>query len=98
MSILLSALWDPDWTLSMRAEGGVYPSQFDIPGLSHSLLLGLLVFACFPPDGAYRRVAEIARTLNMRPSTAHRYMTTLTAVGLLEREPHLRKYRSARIG
>jgi DNA-binding IclR family transcriptional regulator len=29
----------------------------------------------------------------MSPSTTHRYMTTLLAVGLLEQEPRTRRYR-----
>lgn len=96
MSVLLAALWDPDWTLSMAVEGDRRPWQLDDPGLSRSLLNGLMVFACFRPGGSYRGVAEIAHRLDMTRSTTHRYITTLVAAGLLEREPARRKYRSAR--
>ena len=33
--------------------------------------------------------------LDMNPSTAHRYLSTLLAVGLLERNPDTRRYRLA---
>ena len=51
------------------------------PRLSRSLLLGLLVFACFPSDGDALAVTDVATRLHMSPSTTHRYMTTLLAVG-----------------
>jgi DNA-binding IclR family transcriptional regulator len=31
----------------------------------------------------------------MNPSTTHRYLATLVAVGLLEQDPHTREYRLA---
>lgn len=96
MSSLLSALWDPDWKLALQSGGQVGPWQLDDPRLSRTLLLGLLVFASFRPDGTYRRVIDIAQMLEMRPSTAHRYLATLVAVGLLERDSVSRKYRNAR--
>jgi DNA-binding IclR family transcriptional regulator len=63
--------------------------------LSRSLLSGLLVLSCFPSEGDYLGIAEIARMLDMNTSTTHRYVTTLLAVGLLERDPATRKYRLA---
>ncbi|MHB8241062.1 MAG: helix-turn-helix domain-containing protein [Solirubrobacteraceae bacterium] len=63
--------------------------------LSSSLLLGLLVLVAFPPDGTLIGNAEVARALGMNPSTAHRYISTLVAVGLLERDPDTRTYRLA---
>jgi hypothetical protein len=63
------------------------------PRLSRSLLLGLLVFACFPSDGDALAVTDVATRLRMSPSTTHRYMTTLLAVGLLEQDPRTRRYR-----
>jgi hypothetical protein len=95
MSILLSALRDPEWTLSIDPEEGAYPEQMDDRRLSRSLLSGLLVLSCFPPDGGYLGIAELARMLNMNTSTTHRYVTTLLAVGLLERDPATRRYRLA---
>jgi DNA-binding MarR family transcriptional regulator len=63
------------------------------PRLSRSLLLGLLVLASFPTDGAALAVTDIAARLDMSPSTTHRYLTTLLAVGLLEQDPRTRRYR-----
>ena len=62
------------------------------PRLSRSLLLGLLVLACFPLDGTPLAVTDVAARLEMSPSTTHRYLTTLLAVGLLEQDPRTRRY------
>ncbi len=95
MSILLSALRDPDWTLAIDSEDWSYPEQLDDRRLSRSLLSGLLVLSCFPADGGYLGIAELARMLDMNTSTTHRYVTTLLAVGLIERDPATRRYRVA---
>jgi hypothetical protein len=95
ISVLLSAVRDPDWTLAMDTDEWVYPAQMDDRRLSRSLLSGLLVLSCFPADGDYLGIAELARMLDMNTSTTHRYVTTLLAVGLLERDPGTRKYRLA---
>lgn len=63
------------------------------PRLSQSLLLGLLVFLCFPADGGSLAISDVARQLTMSPSTTHRYITTLLAVGLLEQDASTRRYR-----
>jgi hypothetical protein len=63
------------------------------PRLSRSLLLGLLVLACFPADGSTVAVTQVANRLGMSASTTHRYMTTLLAVGLLEQDSRSRRYR-----
>lgn len=63
------------------------------PRLSRSLLLGLLVLASFPADGSALAVTDVASQLEMSPSTTHRYLTTLLAVGLLEQDPRSRRYR-----
>ncbi len=79
------------------AESGNLASRYealsDSPRLSRSLLLGLLVLACFPSDGGSLAVTDVAGRLEMSPSTTHRYMTTLLAVGLLEQDPRTRRYR-----
>ena len=93
LSVLLSAVKDPQWPLSLDSEEWAYPAQMDDRRLSRSLLSGLLVLSCFPPDGGYLGIAELARMLDMNTSTTHRYVTTLLAVGLLERNPGTRKYR-----
>ncbi|HEY2397598.1 MAG TPA: helix-turn-helix domain-containing protein, partial [Solirubrobacteraceae bacterium] len=95
MSVLLSAVRDPDWTLSLDSEEWSYPAQMEDRRLSRSLLSGLLVLSCFPQDGGYLGIADLARMLDMNTSTTHRYVTTLLAVGLLERDPSTRRYRLA---
>ncbi len=95
MSVLLSALKDPSWTPALDSHEGVHPAQMDDRRLSRSLLSGLLVLFCFPGDGGYLGIAQLARMLEMNTSTTHRYVTTLLAVGLLERDPVTRRYRLA---
>jgi IclR-like helix-turn-helix domain-containing protein len=95
MSVLLSSLRDPKWSLGLESEDWAYPAQMEDRRLSRSLLSGLLVLSCFPPDGGYLGIAELARMLDMNTSTTHRYVTTLLAVGLLERDPATRRYRVA---
>jgi DNA-binding transcriptional ArsR family regulator len=92
MSILLSGLAD------VRAMLAAGPNHLEDARLSRSLLAGLLMLASFPSDGSYMGIAELARVLDMSPSTTHRYVTTLLAVGLLERNPRTRKYRLADAG
>jgi hypothetical protein len=95
MSVLLSALRDPEWTLAIDSEDWSYPAQMDDRRLSRSLLSGLLVLSCFPPDGGYLGIGDLARILDMNTSTTHRYVTTLLVVGLLDRDPATRRYRIA---
>jgi hypothetical protein len=97
MSVLLSALKDPSWSLALDSEEWVYPAQLEDRRLSRSLLSGLLVLSCFPSDGGYLGIAELARMLGMNTSTTHRYVTTLLAVGLLERDAATRRYRLAAV-
>jgi hypothetical protein len=87
ISVLLSGLRDVREVLSRE------PRQLEDSRLSRSLLAGLLMLASFPSDGSYLGNAEIARMLDMNPSTTHRYVSTLVAVGLLERDPATRRYR-----
>ncbi len=87
MSVLLSGLRDVREVLARE------PRQLEDSRLSRSLLAGLLMLASFPTDGSYLGNAEIARMLDMNPSTTHRYVSTLVSVGLLERDPSTRRYR-----
>lgn len=64
--------------------------------LCSSLLSGLLILVSFPADGSYLANAKLARSLGMNVSTAHRYVSTLVAVGLLERDAETRRYRRVR--
>jgi hypothetical protein len=61
--------------------------------LSRSLLAGLLVLSCFPPEGADLGIKDISEQLDLNTSTVHRYVVTLVAAGLLERDPDTRRYR-----
>ncbi len=74
--------------LSMR-----YRSLQDNRRLSRSLLSGLLVLSCFPPEGADLGIKDISQELELNTSTVHRYVLTLVAAGLLERDPETRRYR-----
>jgi hypothetical protein len=88
-------------TLALSGLSGVHdvlevaPRLLEDERLSRSLVSGLLMLAAFPADGSYVSNAHLARTLGMNMSTAHRYISTLVAVGLLERDPTTRKYRLA---
>jgi hypothetical protein len=61
--------------------------------LSQSLLRGLAILCCYGPDRRWRAIGDLAKELSMPPSTTHRYVKTLRAVGLLEQNPTTREYR-----
>jgi hypothetical protein len=63
--------------------------------LSRSVLTGLLVLAYFT-SAKERKVGEIAAKLHMSPSTAHRFIKTLQAAGLVEQNPDTQAYRLVR--
>jgi hypothetical protein len=92
VSVLLSGLLDV-----REAVAGVQ-RHLDDARLSSSLLYGLLLLAIFPADGSYMSNAEASRLLRMGASTTHRYISTLAAVGLLERNPTTRQYRRTDVG
>ncbi len=75
-----------------------YRALTESPRMSRSLLLGLLVLASFPANGDALAVTDVAARLDMSPSTTHRYLTTLLAVGLLEQDPRTRRYHTPRPG
>jgi DNA-binding MarR family transcriptional regulator len=87
MSVLLSGLE------RVRGALAAGPAQLQDPRLSRSLLSGLLLVASLPSDGSYLGNAQLARMLGMNVSTVHRYLQTLVAVGLVERDPSTRRYR-----
>jgi hypothetical protein len=91
MSVLLSGLEDVRGKLDTKIE------QLEDPRLSQSLLAGLMMLSMLPADGSYLKNADIARALDMNASTAHRYVSTLLAVGLVERDPATRRYRLAHV-
>jgi hypothetical protein len=63
------------------------------PQLSQSLLRGLSILSCYGPERPWRPIIDLAQQLGMSPSTTHRYVKTLRAVGLLEQNPSTREYR-----
>jgi len=63
------------------------------PQLSQSLLRGLAILSSYGPDRPWRAIIDLASQLGMSPSTTHRYVKTLRAVGLLEQNPTTREYR-----
>lgn len=65
------------------------------PQLSQSLLRGLALLSCYSPEREWRTISELAKELDLPPSTAHRYARTLRAIGLLEQHPGTREYRPA---
>jgi DNA-binding MarR family transcriptional regulator len=92
VTALLAGFGDLDSTLtreSLLADASTWRGGH----LSQSLLRGLLVLSCLPPDGGYRENLEVAKTLGISPSTTHRYMSTLVALGFVERNPNSRQYR-----
>lgn len=64
--------------------------------LSRSTLTGLLVLACFSPAGTERRVTDVADQVQLTRSTAHRFIKTFQAAGLMEQNPDTRMYRLVR--
>jgi len=76
-----------------RASRAALNAALEDPQLSQSLLRGLSVLACYPPDRPWRSIIELAHQLGMSPSTTHRYVKTLKVIGLMEQEPVTREYR-----
>jgi hypothetical protein len=73
--------------------GARYRALQDNRRLSRSLLSGLLVLSCFPHEGVDLGIKDISEELDLNTSTVHRYVLTLVAAGLLERDPDTRRYR-----
>jgi IclR family transcriptional regulator, pca regulon regulatory protein len=75
------------------------PSEGQVPTLrsprySQSLERGLAILACFTGERHTLGIAELADMLGMSPSTTHRYVITLAALGYVEQGASLnRKYR-----
>jgi hypothetical protein len=65
-----------------------------LPGtaISLSLIRGLLVLSLLPRDGSGVGVVHLAEMLGMAPSSVHRYLTTLVALGLARRAERTREY------
>lgn len=70
-----------------------YRALQDNRRLSRSLLAGLLVLSCFSSHDVDLGIKDISEQLDLNTSTVHRYVVTLVAAGLLERDPETRRYR-----
>ncbi|HEY2631330.1 MAG TPA: helix-turn-helix domain-containing protein [Solirubrobacteraceae bacterium] len=79
-------------SLHQAAQSALAEALAD-PQLSQSLLRGLAILSCYGPERPWRAIIDLAKELGMSPSTTHRYVKTLRAVGLLEQNPTTREYR-----
>ncbi len=79
-----------------KLQSAVLP-LLDDTAFSRSTLRALLVLGAFPADGEERELTDVARELELSPSTTHRYIGTWMAVGLLEQHPRSRRYRRAAV-
>ncbi|MGA9285609.1 MAG: helix-turn-helix domain-containing protein [Solirubrobacteraceae bacterium] len=84
---------DPVYSSLHNATQLALTSALADPQLSHSLLRGLAILSCFGPERPWRAIVDLAKELEMSPSTTHRYVKTLRVVGLLEQDPTSREYR-----
>jgi IclR helix-turn-helix domain len=89
LSRVLADLEDP------QALHDTVAPLLDDDAYSRSTLRALLVLTAFDPDGGERELTDVARQLELSPSTAHRYIGTWMALGLLEQDPVSRRYRRA---
>jgi len=76
-----------------QALSARYRALQDNRRLSRSLLAGLLVLSCFWSEDRDLGIKDISDELELNTSTVHRYVVTLVAAGLLERDPETRRYR-----
>lgn len=65
---------------------------------SRSVLRALIILAGFPADGSERELTAVAEQVGFSPATTYRYLHTLTAAGLLERDTNSRRYRRSCLG
>jgi predicted polyphosphate/ATP-dependent NAD kinase len=61
--------------------------------MSRSVLQGFRILSYFVRERRELKVIEVTKALQMSQSTAHRYLITLIAVGVLEQNPRARTYR-----
>lgn len=62
-------------------------------GKSQTIERAALILACFSAEAPHLTLAELAGKLGLNQSTAYRYVATLQAAGLLERDPRRGGYR-----
>lgn len=63
------------------------------PDFSQSLGRGLAILSAFGRERRLLGVNELAREIDVSPSTAHRYASSLVVLGYLEQDPDSKKYR-----
>jgi DNA-binding transcriptional ArsR family regulator len=80
-----------------KATRAALEEALNDPQLSQSLLRGLAILASYGPERPWRAIIDLAEQLGMSPSTTHRYVKTLRAVGLLEQNPSTREYRPVEV-
>ncbi len=85
---------DAAMTAGIAASGGRAADLLALGARSHSLSLlrAVLLLRALPPDGATMELAELASQIDSPRSTAHRYLKTWTALGLVEQDPATRRY------
>lgn len=66
---------------------GWLPSEFDDNRYSQSVIRAFSILESFSPERRVQGIAEIADSLGMSRSTAHRYVMTMVACGYLEQMP-----------
>ena len=79
--------------LGLGALRNVFTDSLENQRLSKSLVQGLWILLCFPQDGSSIRLAALAQATGISPSNVHRYVITLVAAGLVERDPQTHEYR-----
>ena len=65
----------------------------DQSGGAQAVVRALAVLACFRDGSPDLGVSDIARALELKPSTAHRLVRTLLSAGFLEQDPSTSRYR-----
>jgi IclR family transcriptional regulator, pca regulon regulatory protein len=73
-------------------DGNTYVPTLNEARYSQSLERGLAILGCFKPQRPVLGIADISDELGMNPSTTHRYVITLVALGLMEHAAS-RKYK-----
>lgn len=81
--------------LSLEVWERRFAGEFQRGSASLSLLRGLLVLACFPPDGSPFRLRDVADMVGMDASTTHRYVHSHALFGFLEQDAGTREYKRA---
>lgn len=85
LAVMLAGLYKLEGILAAQ------PEILASARMSRSLLMGLRILANLGGEPA--SVTDLAEQLALSPSTAHRYLITLVAAGLVEQDTRSRRYR-----